>query len=145
MQLVRATNKDIQTLLEIEKTAKGLKTYSGYFTEEGIKEWLDSDIMYLIKKEEIIVGSISYEVKDEKHAYISGLIIKPEFQKQGLAKKATTKLLEELKNYKKIDLVTHPDNVNAVKLYKSLGFVEKDRKENFFGDGEPRIIMVKTN
>lgn len=144
MQLVKATSKDIQALLEIEKTAKGLKIYSGYFTEEGIKEWLDSDIVYLIKKEETIVGSISYEVKDEKHAYISGLIVKPEFQKQGLGSQAIQLLLEELKKFKQVSLVVHPDN-HAVRLYESLGFVSQGCKENYYGDGEPRLIMVKNN
>lgn len=139
----RATLENTQALLDIEKTTKGLKTYSGYFKEEEIREWLSSDIVYLIKNNDAIIGSIAYEIKGKDHAYISGLVIKPKFQKQGLAKKATIKLLEELTGYEKIDLVTHPDNAGAVKLYKSLGFVEVGRKENFFGDGEPRIIMVK--
>ncbi|HRZ34044.1 MAG TPA: GNAT family N-acetyltransferase [Candidatus Moranbacteria bacterium] len=143
MQLIKATNKDVQVLLEIEKTTIGLKTYSGYFQEEEIKKWISNDIVYIIKNDGKIIGSIAYEIKNNDHAYISGLVIKPEFRKQGLAKKATVKLLEELKNYKKIDLVTHPDNVDAVKLYESLGFIEFGRKENFFGDGESRIIMVK--
>lgn len=138
----KATKDDIKELLDIEKTTIGLKTYSGYFTEEEIAEWISDDIVYLIKKAGTIIGSISYEIKSEEHAYISGLVIRPEFQKQGLAKKATEKLLEELAKYKKIDLVTHPDNNGAVKLYKSLGFVEIGTKDNFFGDGEPRLIMV---
>jgi len=36
LNLQRVTLKDAQTLLEIEKTTKGLKTYFGYFTEEEI-------------------------------------------------------------------------------------------------------------
>ncbi len=143
MKLIKATSKDIQTLLAIENTTKGLRTYSGYFQEKEIEEWLCHDIVYLIENNNIIAGSISYEIKSKNHAYISGLVIKPNFQKQGLAKKATMKLLEELASYEKIDLVTHPDNFGAIKVYTSLGFIEVDRKENFFGDGEPRIIMVK--
>lgn len=143
MELIKATSKDIQALLDIEKTTMGLRTYSGYFQEKEIKEWISHDCVYLIKNNDKITGSISYEIKNKDHAYISGLVIKPEFQRQGLAKKASMKLLEDLANYEKIDLVTHPDNFSAVKLYKSLGFIEIDRKENFFGDGEPRIIMVK--
>jgi len=142
VKLVRATNEDIKTLLEIEKTAEGLKTYSGEFNEKGVEEWLDSDIVYLIKKDKVIVGNISYEVKNSKHAYISGLIIKPEFQKQGLSKQAMQLLLEELKNFKKLSLVVHPDN-HAVRLYESFGFINKGRKENYYGDGEPRLMMVK--
>jgi len=142
MKLIRATIKDTQTLLEIEKTTVGLKIYSGYFTEKEIEEWVNNDTVYLIKNDEVIVGSISYEVKNKDHVYISGLVIKPEFQKQGLAKQAMILLFEELKSYKQISLAVHPDN-HAVKLYESFGFITKSREENYFGDGEPRLIMVK--
>ena len=142
IKLQRATLDDVQTLLEIEKTTIGIKTYSGYFTEEEIKDYIKNTVVYLIKKGNDIAGSISYEIKDENHADLSGLVIKPEFQKQGLAKKALAKLLEELNKFKLIDLVVHPDNVSALKLYESFGFVVKCRKENFYGDGEPRLVMV---
>ena len=91
---------------------------------------------------DVTVGSISYQIKNKTHAYISGLIIKPEFQKQGLAKKALSLLLEKLKNYQKLSLVVHPENP-AIKLYLSFGFAIKSRKENYFGDGQPRLVMVK--
>lgn len=142
ISLQRVTLEDVQALLEIEKTTMGLKTYSGYFTEEEIKNYINNDIVYFIKKNDEIVGSISYEIKDEGHAYESGLVVKPEFQGQGLAKQALAKLLEELSKFKLVDLAVHPDNVSAIKLYESAGFVIKERKENFFGDGEPRLIMV---
>ena len=143
LELERATLEDAQTLLEIERTTIGQKTYSGYFEEEEIAEYLRNDVVYLIKARELTAGSISYEIKSENHAYISGLVVKPEFQGQGIARKAMSKLLEELEPYKELDLVVHPDNTGAVKLYESLGFVVKSRQENFFGDGEPRVIMVK--
>lgn len=138
----KATLEDISALLEIEKTTMGLKTYSGYFTEEEIKYYIKNDVVYFIKKNDEIVGSISYEIKGERHVYLSGLVIKPAFQGQGLAKQAIAKLLEELDRFKVIDLAVHPDNLSAVKLYESFGFVVKDRKEDFFGDGESRLIMV---
>jgi ribosomal-protein-alanine N-acetyltransferase len=139
--LQRATSSDVKELLEIEKTTIGQKTYSGYYTEEEIAKYIESDIVYLIKNNNEIAGSISYEIKDKNHAYISGLVIKPEFQKMGLAKKAAAELLEELKDYQKVDLAVHPKNSNAVSLYKSLGFVGIETKENFYGDGEPRLMM----
>lgn len=144
MKLERATTEDIQTLLEIEETTIGLKVYSGYFNEKEIREWIENGIVYLIKNGEKIVGSISYEIKDKYHAYISGLAIKPEFQKQGLARQAMEILFEELKGFEKLSLAVHPDN-HAVKLYESFGFVVESRKENYFGDGEPRLIMIRKN
>ena len=73
---------------------------------------------------------------------MSGLVIRPEFQRQGLAKQALGKLFEELKGYELVDLVVHPENSSALNLYKSFGFVVKERIENYYGDGEPRLRMV---
>ena len=142
MKLIKATNKNITKLLEIEETARGLKVYSGYFSEKEIKEWLESDEVYLIEMDNNVVGSLSYEIKNHSHAYISGLVIKPEFQKRGLARKAMLLLIKKLERYEKLSLVVHPEN-HAVKLYESLGFAQKSIKENYFGDGEPRLIMTK--
>jgi ribosomal protein S18 acetylase RimI-like enzyme len=142
MKLIRATIEDVQILLEIEKTTIGLGVYSGYYNEKEIEEWINNDIVYLIKNGEEIAGSISYEIKNKNHAYVSGLVMRSEFQKQGLAKQAMVLLLEELKNFKQLSLVVHPDN-HAVKLYESFGFVIESREENYFGDGEPRLIMIR--
>ena len=142
MELIRATTKDIQTLLEIEKTTIGLKLYSGYFNEKEVEEYVKNSIVYLIKNNDDIVGSISYDVMDFDHADISGLVVKPEFQKQGFGRKAMKLLFKKLKDYKKVSLCVHPDN-HACKLYESFGFKVESRKENYFGDGEPRLIMTK--
>jgi ribosomal-protein-alanine N-acetyltransferase len=98
--------------------------------------------VYLIKEGDETVGGISYEMKTSDHAYIDGLVIKPQYQGRGLGRAATVKILDELKDVPLIDLVTHPENERAIKLYESLGFVIGERKENYFGDGEPRIVMT---
>lgn len=142
MNLIKATIEDAQILLEIEKTAIDLKVYSGYFTEAEIREWIENESVYLIENNGVIVGSISSEEKDKDHACVSGLVIKSEFRKLGFAKQSIILLLEKLKNHKQLSLSVHPDN-HAIKLYESFGFVVESRKENYFGDGEPRLIMIK--
>ena len=142
MKLIRATENDTAVLLAIEETAKDLIVYRWGFTDSEFLEWINTDIVYLIEEDGVMVGDISYVVKDNDYAYISGLVIKPEFQRRGLARKAMTLLMEELNDFRRLGLDVHPDN-HAVKLYESLGFVATERKENFYGDGQPRIIMVK--
>ncbi|PIU07799.1 MAG: hypothetical protein COZ85_00505 [Candidatus Moranbacteria bacterium CG_4_8_14_3_um_filter_34_16] len=142
MELIQATTKDIQTLLEIEKTTIGLKLYSGYFNEKEVEEYVKKSIVFLIKNNKDIVGSISYDVIGSDHADISDLVIKQEFQKQGFGRKAMELLFEKLRDHKKLSLCVHPDN-HARKLYESFGFKVESRKENYFGDGEPRLIMTK--
>ncbi len=133
---------DISKLVEIEKSVAGSKTYSAETNENEWQEEIKNNIVYLIEKNGETVGDISYEYKDPNHVYISGLAIDPRFHNQGIARQALNLILEELKDIKQIDLVTHPDNLPALHLYQSLGFVIESRVENYYGDGEPRLILV---
>ena len=111
-------------------------------TEDEWRVALEIGVVYLIQKDGVTVGNISYEKKGEHHVHISGLVVVPKFQHQGIAREALKEALVDLEGVARVDLVTHPDNSGALKLYESLGFIVESRKENFFGDGEPRLILV---
>lgn len=139
--LQRASETDIETLLNLEKSVAGSPTYSPMLKEDEWKEALENGIAYLIKSGEEVVGNISYEEKNPQHMYISGLVVSPSHQGQGIARTALTQVLKEHPDATRVDLVTHPDNP-ALKLYESLGFKIEDRKENYYGDGEPRLVLA---
>ncbi len=140
--LKKASISDIPTLLELEKTVAGTDVYSPMLEENEWKEELENSKVYLIEKDDKIVGNLSYEQKDKNHIHISGLVINPSFQRQGIARRVLSDLLEKFKDIQRIDLAAHPDNYRALKLYQSLGFIVESRKENYYGDGEPRLILV---
>ena len=138
----KAGIKDIPTLISLEQKVSGSKFYSPELTKDEWLEDLNKSEVYLIKADDRVVGNISYEMKSPSLAYISGLVIIPSSQGKGMGRKAMELILEKLQTVKKIELVTHPDNLKARKLYESLGFKIESRIENYFGDGEPRIKMV---
>ncbi|HYC34772.1 MAG TPA: N-acetyltransferase [Candidatus Paceibacterota bacterium] len=94
----------------------------------------------MIKKGEETVGFTSYQRQADGSIYINSLYIDPNYQKQGIGRATLSKVMEMLKDEPRIWLVTHPENP-AVQLYESFGFKIKERKENYFGNGEPRYIM----
>jgi len=146
IDLKKAETKDVPKLIEIEKSVAS-KTYSAIVTE---KDWQDELVknnakIFTILSNDEIIGDVSYEIKSDCIAYISGLCIKQKFRSQGIGKEVIKLILKELKDYKRIELVTHPENKNAIKLYSSFGFLIEKQMENYFGDGEPRILMVKIN
>ena len=138
----RATISDVSILLGLEKSVSGKNTYSPMLEESEWKEELQNNTVYLIERDNIVVGNVSYEKMDNDRAYISGLVVDPRFQSRGIARGAIMQVLEELKDFKRIDLVTHPENHIALGLYHSLGFVTESRQENYYGDGEPRLVLV---
>jgi ribosomal-protein-alanine N-acetyltransferase len=141
--LKKATLNDLEVILDLVKTADGIKTYSVTTDPEEMLADLKKGEAFLIEKDNQIIGSVMYEIKSPTHSYLSDLVIRPDFQGQGIGREAMTEILKKLHGYPRIDLVTHPENVRAIKLYESLGFVIESRKENYFGDGEPRVVMVR--
>ncbi len=143
IKLRRATLEDVDNVLEIEKTADGVKTYSALTDRSDVIKYIANDIFYIIEKNNEIAGNVSYELKDNNHAYLSGLVILPKYQGQGIARRAIGMILEELKDVKQIELFTHPENKKSIGLYISFGFKKTGEQiENYFGDGEPRIKMI---
>ena len=143
ISLKKATIADIPALLELEKSVAGTKIYSPTLTKNEWKEELQKSEVYLIENNSIVAGSLLYEKKDNENFYIGGLVVNPRFQGQGIAREAMMIVLGKFKNVKRIYLVTHPDNTKAIALYKSLGFVAESRRENYYSDGEPRLVMAR--
>lgn len=141
--LQAAGEQDIEQLIEIEKSVAGQRTYSPMLTAEDWTEELEKGHVYFIKQGEKVVGNISYEERPEDSLYISGVIVLPEFQGHGIGRTALQHVLDQYQHAKRIELVTHPDNP-ALKLYESLGFKIESRNEDYWGEGEPRLLLALT-
>ncbi len=142
IKLRKAIIADIPTLISIEKSVAGTKIYSPMLEEDDWKYEIENNTVYLIEKDGTVVGNISYERKGEGKVYINGLAINPPFQGKDIGRKVMIRILDEIKDAKRIELDTHPDNAPALALYESLGFVVESRIENYYGDGEPRLVLI---
>ena len=138
--LKKATQADVPKLKLLEQRVVS-RTYYPMLDAHEWEEKIANGNAYFIDKNGAIAGSLSYE-KHGNRIYISSLVVDPEFQNQGIGKEAMEHVLKELAAYPRIDLITHPDNDIAVHLYQSLGFVIESRKENYYGDGEPRLVLA---
>lgn len=137
-----ATDEDIKKYLEVEKTAIGQKTYSGISDPGEAKKEMRTNEVFFIFKNGKLAGTCQYELKTPDCAYLSGIVIIPDFQGQGIARKAADFRLKKLKYMKRIEVATHPDNAKMLHIYVSLGFKVESRRENYYGDGEPRMLLV---
>lgn len=138
----KATVNDIKVFIELEKKVAHLKIYSGIIDEDGAREEIENNEVYFIKKDDKIIGSMEYQVKSPNEAYLGGLVIDPDFQGQGFAREAIKFRLDKLKGFKRIWLVTHPHNNKIIRLYLSYGFTIESWKDNYYGDGEPRLVLA---
>ncbi|EKD23967.1 MAG: acetyltransferase [uncultured bacterium] len=138
----KATIEDIDAFIAIEQKSAHSYMYSNCADREDAEDELKNCEVYFIKKDGVIVGSTEYQIKEPGHAYMSGLVIDPAFQGQGIARKAIEFKLEQLKDMKRIDLVTHPHNSKVICMYLSYGFIIEAWKDNYYGDGQPRLVLA---
>ncbi len=139
----KATIDNIGTFIELEKKVAHMKVYSPTLDEDEAKKEIEENEVFFIKKDGVIVGTTQYQIQSSEVAYLGGLVIDPQFQGQGIARKAIEFRLDKLKDFKRIWTVTHPDNIKIIKLYQSYGFVIEAKKENYYGDGESRVVLSR--
>lgn len=102
-------------------------------------DYLQNSEIYVAFEVTKIIGFIAYEDKQDSVEIISLAVI-PEYQKKGIGKLLLNQILGKLKS-RKIHLVTHPRNTPAIILYLKLGFEIYGLKENYYGDGQPRLLL----
>jgi len=137
----RALPQDIDAYMELERVAANTRTYTPATPEDALKE-LENNTVFFIKDGERVIGRVAYNIKSPGHAYISDLIIHPEYRERGIGRASVKKILEQLVGMRQIDLVTNPGNAKAIALYESLGFIQGELKPNYFGDGEDLVEMT---
>jgi ribosomal protein S18 acetylase RimI-like enzyme len=139
-----ATIKDVDTLVAFEQKVADPKIYGPTLDAPGVVQEITSNQFYLIMMGGVVVGTVAYRSRPDESVYISNVAIDPMFRRRGIARAALSFLLAKLKGTRRIDLVTHPENKNALHLYASFGFKVESRQENYFGDGEPRLVLALT-
>ena len=108
-----------------EETMSYLKNAKTYFAYQGSN----------------VVGVFSYyESKD--NIEIKLFFVLNEHQGKGFGIEMMNKLLE-LTNVKCVWLVVHPKNTVAIITYLKSGFILSEWKNNYYGDGQPRLRLTK--
>lgn len=108
------------------------------FVEDYLK---DSEIYLGYEKQKPVCYFAFKQGKNNRVELVTTGVL-PDYQGQGIGKQIIAKLLE-LNKGKTLHLVTHPRNIAALVLHLKSGFVINGWKENYFGDGEPRLLMQR--
>jgi ribosomal protein S18 acetylase RimI-like enzyme len=139
----RATVEDAEALLDLEQRVAVPRIYDPRVkVEDAIKE-IQSNAFYFIKHRIRIIGSASFRRQYDGSAYIGNMAVDPIYRRQGIARATMDFLLGQIGDAARVELVTHPANDRALRLYKSFGFTVEAEIGNYFGDGEPRVKLVR--
>lgn len=111
--------------------------------QQSGKYFIEKDEVFFILYETNKVGLLAYEPGKNSN-YLSELIVISEYQGKGVGTQAIRTLLGKIDNNKPMELHTHSENQPAIKVYWKLGFQIKGWVDNYLGEGEPRLLLVRT-
>jgi len=142
--LRRAGATDVQLIVAFEAEVMDKKLYGKPLDNDGARSEIETNEYYLDVRDGRIVATGAFRRRENASAYLSNIAVHPEMRRRGLGRAMMRHLISCCDDVPTIDLAVHPENEPACSLYVSLGFVPTRRQENFFGDGEPRLIMVRS-
>ncbi|HLI67631.1 MAG TPA: GNAT family N-acetyltransferase [Caulobacteraceae bacterium] len=143
LSFVRATPADAARLAAHERRVADPRLYGPPLDHDACAREIAHNVFYFVEVDGALVATAAWKRREDGSAYLSNIAVHPDFRRCGVGRAAALFLLAEAKGCARVDLVTHPDNAAAMALYGSLGFAVESRKEDHFGDGEPRVVMVK--
>ena len=133
--ITKAQKKDLEEILKLQYLA--YQSEAALFgnkdippltqtLDEVIDEYNEGLILKMTDESGVIIGSARAKEKDGT-VYIGKLMVRPDHQKKGYGKRL---LLEAEKYYpgKRYELFTSTRSKDNIRLYKSVGYKEFDRK-----------------
>jgi len=111
----------------------------------------ESSLLLIAESENHIIGMLDFGVFKElqrSHSGQFGMSVLKEFRGKGIGRKLIQILLNELESTPvfRVELQVFSNNLNAIKLYESLGFEHEGRKRNAVRVGEEYcdiLLMAK--
>jgi ribosomal protein S18 acetylase RimI-like enzyme len=143
--LKRAAVSDVDLVVTFEAEVADPKLYGEPLGPAAVASEILASQYYLHLVNDSIAATGALRWRDDGSVYLSNVAVHPRVRRKGYARAMMCHLLRHCHGAndraQSIDLAVHPDNTAARALYVSLGFVPDVVRENYFGDGEPRLIM----
>lgn len=132
--------KEAQVLFELEKRAFFRDFDLPSRNVEEQIDYLKESEVFILYENGMAVGFFAYrQGKDDVELLV--IAVDPKKQGNGYGKIMMDRILELTKN-QTVRLVTHPKNRGAIRFYLKSGFTISGWKENYYGDGQPRLLLT---
>ncbi|MGR5057702.1 GNAT family N-acetyltransferase [Vibrio rotiferianus] len=141
MELVITQKSDIDAIFKLEQKLFGHHAYPQFFFRQSFDCWPQG--LLIAKEEDQITGYVLMATSDEQNTHwILSLAVDSQHRGKGIARSLVENVIAKASSGSIIKLTVDPNNAPAYKLYTSLGFKVLEKEEDYFGDGEPRLVMA---
>jgi [ribosomal protein S18]-alanine N-acetyltransferase len=134
--------QDGQLLLELDNRCfNRIIDYPSASVKEELG-FLSGSSTYICFDDDKAVGFFAYKDNSKGEVELKTMAVIPEYRGRGIGKEMMAYFLQSNKG-KDLFLVTHPQNSGAIVLYLKSGFAITGWNENYYGDGQPRLMLKR--
>jgi ribosomal protein S18 acetylase RimI-like enzyme len=138
-----ALRRDLDGIRAIEAEVFGTDPYPGYFFRQALELWGELAWVWETGANELAGYALGAASTEPEVAWILSVGVRPAHRGAGVARAHTEAHLDTLRarSVREVRLTVHPENQQARNLYRSLGFTPMLEDPEYFGSGEPRLVM----
>jgi len=143
LEISLAEKSDLRAIASLEKQLFGCHGYPDLFFRQAFDCWRNG--FYVAKEGNGVLGYLLMVPSDDsskKEAWVLSLGVADKAQGRGIGRQLLKHGFESATPYTRIVLTVAPENRAALTLYQSFGFELEQQEQDYFLDGEARLVMA---
>jgi ribosomal protein S18 acetylase RimI-like enzyme len=138
-----AEQDDLVELGSLDRSIFGRLAYPGFVLRQLFD--VHRDCWLVVDHPAGLLGySLGVPTTDRKIGWLLGLAVRTEYWRRGYGRALTVASVQLLRGtgVGRVCLTVEPGNIAAISLYHEVGFTLDERRDDYFGPGEHRDLMV---
>lgn len=133
--------RDIKKVVELEEKYL-LESLGEKLLASELSEKNNGVFFYVIENDDVVIGYIGrYYFFQE--AEVLNFVVDESYQHQGYGQKLFDKMVEDMKDVKKITLEVRASNIKGISFYTKNGFKQVGVRKRYYKNGEDALLLLK--
>ena len=133
--------RDIKKVVELEEKYL-LESLGEKLLASELSEKNNGVSFYVIENDDVVIGYIGrYYFLQE--AEVLNFVVDESYQRQGYGQKLFDKMVEDMKDVKKITLEVRASNIKGINFYTKNGFKQVGVRKKYYKNGEDALLLLK--
>ena len=133
--------RDIKKVVELEEKYL-LESLGEKLLASELSEKNNGVSFYVIENDDVVIGYIGrYYFFQE--AEVLNYVVDKSYQRQGYGQKLFDKMVEDMKDVKKITLEVRASNIKGINFYTKNGFKQVGVRKKYYKNGEDALLLLK--
>ena len=133
--------RDIKKVVELEEKYL-LESLGEKLLASELSEKNNGVSFYVIENDDVVIGYIGrYYFFQE--AEVLNFVVDESYQRQGYGQKLFDKMVEDMKDVKKITLEVRASNIKGINFYTKNDFKQVGVRKKYYKNGEDALLLLK--